>query len=214
MLFGGVLGMIEATERGAWRELEAQLRRFVARRVQVDADIDDVLQDVLLRIQRGLPSLRDEVCLGAWVYQVARSAIADYRRAMLRQRAGSKETLDEDIQFAASTPDSEGVERELLAYMVPFVTMLPHPYREALTLTELEGMTQKKAASMLAVSVSGMKSRVQRGRRLLRSAIERCCSIALDARGNVLSCELRSDACAPKGCCEQTIGWPFSMDPR
>ncbi len=57
--------------------------------------------------------------------------------------------------------------------------MLPSPYREALTLTELEGLTQKEAAEMLGISLSGMKSRVQRGRQQLRQALEDCCHIAL-----------------------------------
>ena len=79
--------------------------------------------------------------------------------------------------------------------------MLPSPYREALTLTELEGMTQKEAAAMLGTTLSGMKSRVQRGRVYLRKALEDCCHIALDARGRVVTCEPRVDGRLPDGCC-------------
>lgn len=77
--------------------------------------------------------------------------------------------------------------RELATYIVPLVAMLPSPYREAITLTELEGLTQQEAAEMVGISLSGMKSRVQRGRRLLRQALDECCEIALDARGAVMS---------------------------
>jgi RNA polymerase sigma-70 factor, ECF subfamily len=66
--------------------------------------------------------------------------------------------------------------------VVPFIAMLPSPYREALTLTELEGLTQKQAAGMLDVSLTGMKSRVQRGRARLRRLLDDCREIALDAR--------------------------------
>jgi hypothetical protein len=86
---------------------------------------------------------------------------------------------------APSDQDDATVERELATYVAPFVAMLPSPYREALTLTELEGISQKDAALMLGISVSGMKSRVQRGRQHLRSALEDCCHIAIDARGRV-----------------------------
>ena len=48
--------------------------------------------------------------------------------------------------------DEGAVERELVTYIAPFVAMLPSPYREALTLTELEGMTQKDAAAMLGMA--------------------------------------------------------------
>jgi RNA polymerase sigma-70 factor (ECF subfamily) len=93
------------------------------------------------------------------------------------------------------------LEAVVATYAALFVAMLPSPYREALTLTELEGLTQKDAARMLGISVSGLKSRVQRGRRQLRSALEACCRIALDARGRVVGCEPRPDGPAPDGCC-------------
>jgi RNA polymerase sigma-70 factor (ECF subfamily) len=84
---------------------------------------------------------------------------------------------------------------------VPFVTVLPTPYREALTLTELQGLTQREAAELMGVSLSGMKSRVQRGRERLRALIEDCCQIALDARGRVIDCDPRPDGVRPPGGC-------------
>lgn len=73
--------MIDADMRCAQGALEARLRAFVARRVAAPADVDDVVQTVFLRMQRGLPDLRDESQFGPWIYQVARSALADERRA-------------------------------------------------------------------------------------------------------------------------------------
>lgn len=143
--------MIEAGARTAWQDLAAKLRPFVARRVASEADADDVVQDVFLRMQ--------------------------------------------------PEEDDGAVERDLAMYIAPFVAMLPSPYREALTLTELEGLSQKDAAAMMGISVSGMKSRVQRGRARLREALEACCEIALDARGRVISCEPRPDGRLPGGCC-------------
>ena len=158
--------MIEAGARNAHRELELKLRPFVARRVSSAADVDDVVQDVFLRMQRGIASLRDDERFGAWVYQVARSAIADHRRARARHPLTDREP-DEPIEERDERVD-------LAAYVAPFVAMLPSPYREALTLTELEGLTQREAAEMLGISLSGMKSRVQRGRTQLRELFEEC----------------------------------------
>lgn len=192
--------MIDAAARGAWRDLEGKLRPFVARRVRSE-DVDDVVQDVFLRMQRGLSGLRDDQRFGPWVYQVARSAIAEHQRTAARHVV----TSGEPPEGAAPDPeleDEDAAARALAAYIAPFVAMLPSPYREALTLTELEGLTQKEAAAMLGISVSGMKSRVQRGRVQLRSALEDCCHIALDARGRVMSCEPRPDGRLPGCRCE------------
>lgn len=192
--------MIDAAARGAWRDLEVKLRPFVARRVRAEADVDDVVQDIFLRMQRGLGGLRDEERFGPWVYQLARSAVADHRRRAARHPLADGEPPEEEVPGPEDEVEGD-VESALATYVAPFIAMLPSPYREALTLTELEGLTQKDAAAMLGVSVSGMKSRVQRGRRQLRKALEECCHIALDGRGRVVSCEPRSDGRLPDGCC-------------
>lgn len=191
--------MIDPAARGAWRQLEAELRPFIARRVRGEADVDDVLQEVFLRMQRGLAGLRDEERFGPWVYRVARSAIADHLRRAARHPVVQADLASEP---APEPDDDEGApDRELARYVAPFVAMLPSPYREALTLTELQGLTQKEAAELAGVSLSGMKSRVQRGRRRLREALEDCCTIALDARGRVVGFEPRADGRLPDTCC-------------
>lgn len=164
----------------AWRRVEARLRPFVARR-SPSADVDDVLQDIYVRLQRGLPSLRDEQRFGSWVYRVARSAIADH----LRRRP----TLEDPIDAGSTEPTREEV--ELAACAGKFVSRLPSPYREALTLTYIEGRTQREAAKLLGVSDSGMKSRVQRGRERLRALLESCCHIELDVRNGIVDFEPR-----------------------
>jgi RNA polymerase sigma-70 factor, ECF subfamily len=196
--------VIEPSERGDWRSLEASLRPFIARRVAAD-DVDDVVQDVFVRIQRGVSSLRDEERFGPWVYQIARSAVAEHRRVAARHpvaTAGGSPEAGGVLDPREDDEDDAALQREVASYAALFVSFLPSPYREALTLTDLEGLTQKEAARMLGISVSGMKSRVQRGRRKLREALEDCCTIALDARRRVVACEPRPDGKLPGGCCE------------
>jgi RNA polymerase sigma-70 factor (ECF subfamily) len=191
--------VIDADMRCAYRELEARLRPFVARRISAESEVDDVLQDVFLRLQRSLSTLRDEQRFGPWVYQVARSAIAEHRRSRARHPLAAGEAPD--VAEPEPGGDDGAVAREVSTYLAPFIALLPTPYREALTLTELEGVTQKIAAEMMGVSLSGMKSRVQRGREKLRGLLEDCCDIALDARGKVIGCEPRANGKQPADCC-------------
>jgi RNA polymerase sigma-70 factor (ECF subfamily) len=149
-------------------------------------------------MQRGLSDLRDDERFGPWVYSIARNAIADHLRAKKRHPVAAAEAPEEETP-SPDAEDERAAEKDLAAYVAAFVAMLDTPYREALTLTELEGLTQKEAASMLGISLSAMKSRVQRGREQLREALEACCKIAVDARGRVLSCEPRPDGRLP-GC--------------
>lgn len=189
-------------KRPTHQELEQKLRPFVARRVP-RADVDDVLQDVFIRVQRSLPTLRDEQRFLPWLYQVARSAVQE----SLRQRARHPLAAEDHVEPAALEPEgSIARETGLAAFAADSISALPTPYREALVLTELRGMTQLAAAKLLGISASGMKSRVQRGRGKLRELLEANCFISLDARGGVIACE-------PRGACSCT-GTPTDRSPR
>jgi RNA polymerase sigma-70 factor, ECF subfamily len=195
--------VIPTEARGAWHELEARLRPYVARRVASSADVDDVVQEVFARLLRGIGQLRDGERFGGWVYRIAERAIVDHRRARARHplRCAEPNHVNEPpAEFDAPA----GAELELTSALVEcialFVARLASPYREAITLTELEGLTQKQAAELLGISLSGMKSRVQRGREKIRAMFEECCEISLDCRGRVMRCEARQVDQPPADC--------------
>src|SRR5882724_10953861 len=126
--------MIAPEARGAWRELEARLRPYVARRVRGPADVDDVVQDVFVRMQRGLLGLRDGERFGGWVYRIAEHAVADHLRSRARHPVanGSGGELAEDA--AHSGGGDPTLEADLSECVALFVSRLPSPYREAITL--------------------------------------------------------------------------------
>jgi RNA polymerase sigma-70 factor, ECF subfamily len=177
-------GVLPVSSAGsAWQGVSARLRPFIARRVE-SSHVDDILQDVLLRIHHGLAGLRDEERFTSWLFRIARSAVAEHLRARARHPVMDR---SEDGELAADPAgDDRDAARALACCISTFVARLPSPYREAVTLVELEGMTVRAAAEMSGISVSGMKSRVQRGRAELRRVFEDCCVIALDARGKVI----------------------------
>jgi RNA polymerase sigma-70 factor (ECF subfamily) len=197
--------VIPAEARGAWREVEERLRPYVARRVPSQADVDDVLQETFVRMHRGLATLADGERFGAWVYRIAASAIADNLRSRVRHPLSAAAPNDDSARLDAE-PD-ENLEAELAECVALFVARLPSPYREAITLTELEGLTQKDAAEMLGVSVSGMKSRVQRGRERIRRMFEECCEISVDCRGHVTDCVPRRLEEVPPDCRDAALAW-------
>jgi len=169
----------------AWDSLRSELQRFVARRVPAP-DVEDIVQESLLRIHRGLSSVRNQGAVVGWIYQVTRNALADH----LRAARPSEELADTDL-VEPIDPDDAAFKR-LASCISPFVAMLAEPYREAIELVELRGMTQTAAAAALGVPISTMKSRVQRGRAQLRELLERCCAIDLDARGHVVGITRRT----------------------
>lgn len=193
------------TMEPVWEELQSNLHAFIGRRVRNHADVDDLVQRVLLQIVKGLGSLRDADRLHAWVYRTARNLIADhYRSAVVRREIASGDAADvagDEKPRHSVDDDEDQALRELAACMAPMLRQLPEPYREALTLADLEGVSQADAARRAGVSVSGMKSRVQRGRERLKAVFEECCRIEVDRRGGIVAYERRhARHCGCKDC--------------
>jgi RNA polymerase sigma-70 factor (ECF subfamily) len=189
------------TTEAIWIEFHANLLRFVARRVRNPADAEDVVQRVFVQVHRALPTLRDADRLPAWLYQTTRRVLADYYRAPAARREltmGDAVEVAGDLDAAstAGDPDAPTALAELSACLRPLMASLSAADQEALTLIEFGGMSQVDAAHRLGVSVSGMKSRVQRARTRLRSVVEACCRVELDGRGGVSAFQPRSeDSC-------------------
>ena len=199
--------MIPPEARGMWRDIEARLRPYVARRVGCAADVDDVLQEILVKVHGGMDSLRDGERFGGWVYRIAGNAIADFAKARARApiAAGSEVEVPEERDLPGD--EAAGLQSDLGECVALFVARLPAPYRGAVTLTDLQGLTQKEAAEMLGISLSGMKSRVQRGRERIRQMFEECCQISLDSRGQVVECEARALRDVPEDCRAAAVSW-------
>lgn len=202
-------GLLRVTEPAVpWREVAAKLRPFVARRVS-PAEIDDVMQDIFIRMQRGLAALRDEERFTSWLFQIARSSVADHMRARARHPLTDGDEPEEPA--AESGEDDREATRSLARCITLFVAALRSPYREAVTLVELEGLTIREAAGLVGISLSGMKSRVQRGRDQLRRMFDQCCEIALDVRGKVTEFTPRAQRC---GCVEGITDSPRACTHR
>ena len=192
-----------------WSQMHQRLLSYIRGRVDKLHDAEDLLQDVFVRIHANLGEVRDTENITAWVYQVTRNVITDY----YRQRAASGGTLtqlaqqfDERVALDPAREAQAGIFRrasdEFAECLEPMLGEVPEPYRQAVTLTELQGVTQKDAAEKLGVSVSGMKSRVQRGRGKLKDVILDCCEVELDRRGGLVDYRRRNPhAC--DGCGEE-----------
>jgi RNA polymerase sigma-70 factor (ECF subfamily) len=190
---------VTPTTETAWAELHRNIRGFIARRVGQPADVDDIVQQVFLRVHQALPTLRDADKLHAWVYQTARRAIVDHYRAPgYRREVAAGAAIDVVPEAPVADDRDESALRELAACLKPLIRQLAEPDREALRLVEFDGLTQVAAARRLGLSVSGMKSRVQRARAHLRSALDDCCRVALDPRGGIIDYEGRGGRCGPK----------------
>lgn len=165
---------------GAWAEVLAQLRGYVRSRIADPHRADDLVGEIVLRIHRNLGTLDDRDRLAHWVGRIARNAVVDEYRRAARARELPVAAVDDP---PAADGDPAGSVAELAACLRPLLAGLPPAQRRAVELVDLDGWPQARAARHEGISVSGLKSRVQRGRRRLAELLGRCCTLTLDARG-------------------------------
>lgn len=181
--------IIMKTSETIWQEYHSRLGAFIRRKVSDDSAADDILQNVFLKMHTGLASLKDATKLQSWLYQIARNAIIDHYRLQ-------KATVDIPEWLPQSHTDhNKEVTQELSKCLQPMIGMLPENYREAVILSELRGLTQKEVAEVQGISLSGAKSRVQRGRALLKEMIADCCLLEFDHNGRLCDYERKGKDC-------------------
>lgn len=175
----------------AWEEYRTRLLAFVQSRVGNPQDAEDLVHDVLARAYARRDTLENQSKLGAWLYQIARNAVIDYYRMRTPQ-----EPLPEVVPAEQAEEDTNG-RAELAQCLLPLIAALPAHYRDAVRLSELDGLTQRETAEKLGLSHSGAKSRVQRARAMLEAELLACCRVAYDSRGRVTDYEPKREC---RGC--------------
>lgn len=170
-----------------WSEFQSRLRSYVAGRVD-PAWTDDVTGDILLRLLRNRERLEQARNPLAWAYRVAANTITDhYRRRAVESRALLQAQAEAASPAPAATAKEQQAERRRIeACLMPFILDLSPKQAEALLLTSFQGLSQAEAAHRLGLTVSGMKSRVQRARAELKRRLLACCEFEMDRRGRVM----------------------------
>ncbi|HVK15165.1 MAG TPA: sigma-70 family RNA polymerase sigma factor [Gemmataceae bacterium] len=172
-------------------EFVGRLRAFVRRRVRGDADADDVVQDVLAK----LVTKGETVPAGsvhAWLFTVARRAVIDRFRT-----AKPAAELPAEVAAPGFGPDDRTAAADLARCLDPMMAGLRDEERDILARVDMAGESQAAIARELGVSVSAVKSRVQRARARLRATLDACCAVEHDRRGEPIEFARRDNQACP-----------------
>jgi RNA polymerase sigma-70 factor (ECF subfamily) len=161
----------------AWRDHERELRGWLHRRLGNGSDAEDQLQELFLKALRQGERFCELHNARAWLFEVARNAVADRLRV-----AREQVELPEDL--AAEEVEHPPVE-DLISCLPRVLSELRADDREAIVLCDLQGMTQEQYAQHAGLTLPGAKSRVQRARKRLRARMTEACRVRLDSSGHV-----------------------------
>jgi RNA polymerase sigma-70 factor (ECF subfamily) len=159
-----------------------QLMGYVLKKVKDESVAQDIVHDVFLKVQAKASQVRDNDKVIGWIYRITRNTIIDHFRFQSRIIDAVDLDWEDDKQYL-----NQCVERCLSEKLAA----LPDKYREALELSEVQGLSQLELAKRLNISYSGAKSRVQRARQMLKEMMEKEYHVKLDHYGNVIRCENR-----------------------
>ena len=160
-------------ERRAFEEFVdqygARLRRLARSYARTEADADDLTQEILIEIARGIAGFRGSSSLATWVYRVALNRCLKHRE----RRKPDTEPLD---LLTEAGPDENGPVRcaergELKGRIEAALTLLSEDHREVVLLHELHGLTYTECAEALGIPVGTVKSRLSNAFRRLRLSL-------------------------------------------
>lgn len=162
----------------AWERHETELRRFLRHRCGDDASAEDLLQEVFLRALRQKNGLCGIDSPRAWLFRTARNLLIDRLRL-------SREQVELPDDLAAETDESPPPIDSLTQCLPRVLAELSPQDREAITLCDIEGMTQQEYARRIGLSLPAAKSRVQRARARLKARMSEACQVSFDGDGKV-----------------------------
>ena len=163
-------------DQGAFEELvrlyEKRVLALTQRMCKNPEDAAEAAQEAFFAAWRGLKNFRGDSSFSTWIYRLASNACVDLlRREGKRQTAVSldDEELNLDLPSPLPSPQEEAERQELRERIEAGLQALPPEYRAALVLREIQQLRYDEIGQVLNVDIGTVKSRINRGRKKLRS---------------------------------------------
>jgi RNA polymerase sigma-70 factor (ECF subfamily) len=169
------LALAAQLDQGVW--LDELYRRFekrifgCAHQMVAPSEVEDAVQEIGLRIVRGLPGFRGDSSVTTWMYAVARHTCLDVRRR--RDNPSSPVAEFDDLTSPQMVLPEEGFEQSIIACRTATALQdLPSSQQDVVLLRLGEGLSTKDTALRLGISQDAVKSKLRRARSNLRGALE------------------------------------------
>ena len=178
---------LQARDEAAVHELAERygprIYQLALRQMKNPEDAEEVTQDVLLKVYRKIGAFRGDSALSSWIYRITfNTAMSRLRSSKLERAAQRRERARDDqdetrqasLQVAdwSHMPDEELLRAQLRRAVMAAIQDLPEIYRVPVVLRDIEGLTTEEASTRLHVKDQTLKSRLHRGRLLLRERLQ------------------------------------------
>ncbi|XLM22095.1 RNA polymerase sigma factor RpoE [Chromobacterium piscinae] len=178
--------LVERAQRGEKRafdllvaKYQRRLARLLSRFIRDGSDIEDVTQEAFIKAYRALPSFRGESAFYTWLYRIGINTAKNFLSANGRRPVVNSEIEDEDgesFDMASqipdmNTPETELMNKEILATVNAAVEALPEELRTAISLREMEGLSYDEIATVMDCPIGTVRSRIFRAREAIAAEL-------------------------------------------
>ncbi len=170
-----------------WNLYAQDLKNFILSKTHNVAATEDLLQDVFLKVHTKKQFLEKEDSLKSWLFTIANHTVLDYFRKEAKKQINTVPT--ETYTF------NETENHHAVDCVLPLILRLPKKYREVLLLTTIKGLKHAEVAAKLELSLPATKSRILRGKELLKQSFMDCCDYTLDENGYLKGEHKNIDEC-------------------
>ena len=181
-----LVARLQARDEAAVHELAERygprIYQLALRQMKNPEDAEEVTQDVLLKVYRKIGAFRGDSALSSWIYRITFNTAMSRLRTSKLERAAHRERARDDQDEGRQTsvqpadwshmPDEELLRAQLRRAVMTAIQDLPEIYREPVVLRDIEGLTTEEASTRLHVKDQTLKSRLHRGRLLLRERLQ------------------------------------------
>jgi RNA polymerase sigma-70 factor, ECF subfamily len=188
-----LVARLRAGENAAFEELVGEYQPLVhslSQRILGNAeDARDAAQETFIKVYRHLARFRGDASLKTWICRIAINQARSHERWFRRRRRDGTHSLDADdgqfvrlghLKSSAASPEAATLAQERHRQIERALTELKSDFRIAVILRDVEGMTYEEMAVVLEISIGTVKSRIARGREMIRSQLEKAGSVLLD----------------------------------
>lgn len=163
-----------------WRDFHQQLLSFIRNKVANKEEAEDILQDVFIKVNKQLGTLKEQERLVPWLFSICRNTIIDHFRKRNRMESHFEEVDIDSISGLSHFAQERGSIENCLTTLID---ELDDNYRTIVKDSEIRQIKQSAIAEKYNLSLSATKSRIKRGREKLRNKLMQCCSFEFSALG-------------------------------
>jgi RNA polymerase sigma-70 factor (ECF subfamily) len=165
-----------------FEEYRNSLARFIKSRVKDPVESEELLSEVMMKIYKHCEKLEEIRNTEAWLITIARNTVHDYFRE-------HKKFVNEEPQEKMDWEEEHDFIQSLGSCVPLLLNKLPGKYARPLIQYEIEGVSQRDLAKQYNMSESGLKSRVQRGRKMLKSLFTEYCGHLIEQQEECSNCK-------------------------